>query len=44
VPSQVVFEETRFAYREVERVVAVVEHAGLAGRVAQLVPFGVVKG
>jgi tRNA-splicing ligase RtcB (3'-phosphate/5'-hydroxy nucleic acid ligase) len=39
-----VFEETRFANKDVERVVAVVEHAGLAGRVARLVPLGVVKG
>jgi tRNA-splicing ligase RtcB len=37
-------EEAPFAYKDVERVVAVVEHAGLAGRVAQLVPIGVVKG
>ncbi|MGZ4233527.1 MAG: RtcB family protein [Solirubrobacteraceae bacterium] len=37
-------EEAPFAYKDVERVVAVVEQAGLAGRVAQLVPIGVVKG
>ena len=37
-------EEAPFAYKDVERVVAVVEHARLAGRVAQLVPLGVVKG
>ena len=37
-------EEAPFAYKDVERVVAVVEQAGLAGRVAQLVPVGVVKG
>ena len=37
-------EEAPFAYKDVERVVAVVEQAGLAGRVAQLVPLGVVKG
>jgi len=37
-------EEAPFAYKDVERVVAVVEHADLAGRVAQLVPLGVVKG
>jgi hypothetical protein len=37
-------EEAAFAYKDVERVVAVVELAGLAGRVAQLVPVGVVKG
>ena len=37
-------EEAPFAYKDVERVVAVVERAGLAGRVAQLRPLGVVKG
>ena len=37
-------EEAPFAYKDVERVVAVVERAGLARRVAQLVPLGVVKG
>ena len=37
-------EEAPFAYKDVERVVSVVERAGLAGRVAQLVPLGVVKG
>jgi tRNA-splicing ligase RtcB len=37
-------EEAPFAYKDVEQVVAVVEQAGLAGRVAQLVPLGVVKG
>ena len=37
-------EEAPFAYKDVERVVAVVERAGLAVRVAQLVPLGVVKG
>jgi len=37
-------EEAPFAYKDVERVVGVVEQAGLAGRVAQLVPLGVVKG
>jgi tRNA-splicing ligase RtcB len=37
-------EEAPFAYKDVERVVAVVERAGLAGSVAQLVPLGVVKG
>ena len=37
-------EEAPFAYKDVERVVAVVEEAGLARRVAQLVPVGVVKG
>lgn len=37
-------EEAPFAYKDVERVVAVVEQAGLARRVAQLRPLGVVKG
>ena len=37
-------EEAPFAYKDVERVVEVVEHAGLASRVARLVPIGVVKG
>jgi tRNA-splicing ligase RtcB len=37
-------EEAPFAYKDVDRVVAVVERAGLAARVAQLVPLGVVKG
>ena len=37
-------EEAPFAYKDVERVVSVVERAGLARRVAQLVPLGVVKG
>jgi tRNA-splicing ligase RtcB (3'-phosphate/5'-hydroxy nucleic acid ligase) len=37
-------EEAPFAYKDVEHVVAVVERAGLAGRVAQLIPLGVVKG
>ena len=37
-------EEAPFAYKGVERVVEVVERAGLAARVAQLVPIGVVKG
>jgi tRNA-splicing ligase RtcB len=37
-------EEAPFAYKEVERVVDVVERAGLAGRVARLRPIGVVKG
>jgi tRNA-splicing ligase RtcB len=37
-------EEAPFAYKDVERVVSVVERAGLAGRVAKLVPLGVVKG
>ena len=37
-------EEAPFAYKDVERVVRVVERAGLAARVARLVPIGVVKG
>jgi tRNA-splicing ligase RtcB len=37
-------EEAPFAYKQVERVVEVVEQAGLARRVAQLAPLGVVKG
>jgi tRNA-splicing ligase RtcB len=37
-------EEAPFAYKDVERVVDVVERAGLARRVAQLEPLGVVKG
>ncbi len=37
-------EEAPFAYKDVERVVSVVEAAGLAGRVAQLIPLGVLKG
>ena len=37
-------EEAPFAYKDVDRVVGVVERAGLAARVAQLQPLGVVKG
>jgi tRNA-splicing ligase RtcB len=37
-------EEAPFAYKDVERVVGVVERAGLARRVVQLRPIGVVKG
>jgi tRNA-splicing ligase RtcB len=37
-------EEAPFAYKDVERVVAVVEAAGLARRVVRLRPLGVVKG
>ncbi|MGE5274303.1 MAG: RtcB family protein [Verrucomicrobiota bacterium] len=37
-------EEAPFAYKDVERVVEVVERAGLARRAARLVPVGVVKG
>jgi tRNA-splicing ligase RtcB len=37
-------EEAPFAYKDVDRVVRVVEQAGLARRVARLVPIGVIKG
>jgi tRNA-splicing ligase RtcB (3'-phosphate/5'-hydroxy nucleic acid ligase) len=37
-------EEAPFAYKDVERVVEIVERAGLAVRVARLRPIGVVKG
>jgi tRNA-splicing ligase RtcB (3'-phosphate/5'-hydroxy nucleic acid ligase) len=37
-------EEAPFAYKDVERVVSVVERAGLAAPVVQLRPLGVVKG
>ncbi len=37
-------EEAPVAYKEVDRVVEIVERAGLAARVAQLKPLGVVKG
>ncbi len=37
-------EEAPFAYKDVDRVVEVVERAGLARRVARLRPLGVVKG
>ncbi|HEV3478853.1 MAG TPA: RtcB family protein [Gaiellaceae bacterium] len=37
-------EEAPMAYKDVERVVEIVERAGLSRRVAQLVPIGVVKG
>jgi tRNA-splicing ligase RtcB len=37
-------EEAPFAYKDVDRVVEVVERGGLAGRVARLHPIGVVKG
>jgi tRNA-splicing ligase RtcB len=37
-------EEAPFAYKDVDRVVEVVERAGLARRVAQLRPLGVIKG
>lgn len=37
-------EEAPFAYKDVDRVVSVVERAGLAKPVARLVPIGVVKG
>jgi tRNA-splicing ligase RtcB len=37
-------EEMPTAYKDVERVVSIVERAGLALRVARLVPIGVIKG
>jgi tRNA-splicing ligase RtcB (3'-phosphate/5'-hydroxy nucleic acid ligase) len=37
-------EEAPFAYKDVERVVEIVERAGLSRRVAQLTPIGVIKG
>jgi len=37
-------EEAPEAYKDVERVVEIVEHAGLAARVARLRPIGVIKG
>jgi len=37
-------EEAPFAYKDVDRVVSVVERAGLAKTVARLTPLGVVKG
>jgi len=37
-------EEAPFAYKEVDRVVDLVHRAGIARRVARLVPIGVVKG
>jgi tRNA-splicing ligase RtcB (3'-phosphate/5'-hydroxy nucleic acid ligase) len=37
-------EEAPFAYKDVDQVVAACERAGLARRVARLVPMGVVKG
>jgi tRNA-splicing ligase RtcB len=42
--NQGLTEEAPFAYKDVDHVVAVVELAGLARRVARLVPLGVVKG
>ena len=42
--NQGLAEEAPFAYKDVERVVAVVEQAGLARRVVRLRPLGVVKG
>lgn len=37
-------EEAPFAYKDVDRVVAVIERAGVARRVARLAPVGVYKG
>ena len=37
-------EEAPFSYKDVDAVVETVDRAGLAARVARLVPIGVVKG
>jgi tRNA-splicing ligase RtcB (3'-phosphate/5'-hydroxy nucleic acid ligase) len=37
-------EEAPFAYKDVDRVVAVIERAGVARRIARLAPIGVYKG
>jgi tRNA-splicing ligase RtcB len=37
-------EEAPFAYKDVDRVVDVVHRAGIARKVARLLPIGVVKG
>jgi tRNA-splicing ligase RtcB len=37
-------EEAPFAYKDVEKVVDIVERAGLSRKVARLRPIGVVKG
>jgi tRNA-splicing ligase RtcB (3'-phosphate/5'-hydroxy nucleic acid ligase) len=42
--SKELAEEAPYAYKDVHDVVDVVERAGLAGKVARLVPLGVVKG
>ena len=42
--SRELAEEAPYAYKDVDRVVEVVEQAGLARKVARLVPLGVVKG
>jgi tRNA-splicing ligase RtcB (3'-phosphate/5'-hydroxy nucleic acid ligase) len=42
--NQGLAEEAPFAYKDVGHVVSIVERAGLARRVARLVPLGVVKG
>jgi tRNA-splicing ligase RtcB (3'-phosphate/5'-hydroxy nucleic acid ligase) len=42
--NQGLAEEAPFAYKDVERVAAVIERAGIATRVARLRPLGVVKG
>jgi len=42
--NQGLSEEAPFAYKDVGHVVSIVERAGLARRVARLVPLGVVKG
>ncbi len=43
-PNGGLAEEAPFAYKDGERVVEIVERAGLAVRVARLRPIGVVKG
>ncbi len=42
--NQGLAEEAPFAYKDVGHVVSIVERAGLARRVARLVPLGVIKG
>ncbi|HEX6904869.1 MAG TPA: RtcB family protein [Thermoanaerobaculia bacterium] len=43
-PVKELAEEAPFAYKDVDRVVNVVHEAGLARKVARLVPLGVIKG
>ena len=42
--NQELAEEAPHAYKDVDRVVEVVHQAGLARKIARLVPLGVVKG
>jgi RNA-splicing ligase RtcB len=44
IPNRGLAEEAPFAYKDLERVVRVVERAGLATSVAQLRPIGFIKG